>query len=222
MTFQTSPQIQDLFRAKLPIDFMPRPIPLGVIDASVGEPAYLIPPDQEGAPAVCIKTREGIYFDLLDPKQYEIKILDIATALSHINRFVGHTPEPYSVGEHCLMVAALVERRFNDPQLTLAALLHDATEAYLGDVSGLLKKTDELSGYRAIEDRLSRVIEKKFALPAHILDDQRVKQADKDAFEFECSAVRDAPWRIATPPRTIRDQYIRRLNELSSIARTTA
>jgi hypothetical protein len=220
MSYQTSPQIVALSVAHPPIALGPVPRTAAYYAAAT-EPEYKIEADQQNAPSVCIKTREGIYFDLLDPKQYEIRALDIATALSHLNRFVGHTPEPYSVGEHCLLVAALVERRFEDPQLTLAGLLHDATEAYLGDVSGLLKRTEALAGYREIEERLSRVIEKKFALPAGILEDRRVKQADKDAFEFECSAVRDASWRVAPPTRTIRDHYLRRLNELSHIARVS-
>lgn len=178
------------------------------------EPQYMIPPDQEDAPAVCIKTTEGIYFDLLDPQQCDIKSYDIAHALSHINRFVGHTPEPYSVGEHCLLVSNLVERRTGNKKLALAGLLHDATEAYLGDVSGLLKKTEVLAGYRAIEDRLSRVIESRYNLPKGMLEDQRVKQADKDAFEFECSAVRDSSCRVAPDPKAVRGAWMDRLAQL--------
>jgi 5'-deoxynucleotidase YfbR-like HD superfamily hydrolase len=178
------------------------------------EPQYLIPPDQADAPAVCIKTSEGIYFDLLNPQLCDIKSYDIAHGLSHLNRFVGHTPEPYSVGEHCLLVSNLVERRTGDKKLALAGLLHDATEAYLGDVSGLLKRTDALAGYRDIEDRLARVIEKRYNLPNCWLEHFKVKQADKDAFEFECSAVRDSMCRVAPTPKAVRQAWMDRLAQL--------
>ena len=176
---------------------------------------YLIPPDQTGAPAVCIKMYpSGIYFDLLDPQLWDIKPSDIAHHLSLLNRFVGGTPSAYSVGEHCLLVSNLVERATGDRTLALAGLLHDATEGYLGDVSGLLKRTDDLAGYRTIEDRLSRVIEKRFVLPEGVLDDPIVKHYDKLAFEFECSAVRDAPWRIPPKAHSVKEGYLRRLGDL--------
>jgi 5'-deoxynucleotidase YfbR-like HD superfamily hydrolase len=167
-------------------------------------------------PKVCIKTWPSkVYFDLLDPKVYDIKPVDIAHHLSMCNRFVGGTPQPYSVAEHCLNVSAMLERRFNDPMLELAGLLHDATEAYLGDVSGLLKKTDALSGYREIEDHLSRVIERRFGLESHALEDARVKQADKDCFDAECVFVRDNEARIPCDHTRVRELWLRRLGQLS-------
>lgn len=167
------------------------------------------------SPKVCIKTWPSkTYFDLLDPKEYEIKSVDIAHHLSMLNRFVGGTPQPYSVAEHCLNVSAMLERRHNNPRIELAGLLHDATEAYLGDVSGLLKKTDALAGYREIEDRLSRVIERRFGLNPHALEDPLVKQADRDAFDAECVFVRDNEARIPPAPSRVRELYLRRLGQL--------
>jgi hypothetical protein len=170
------------------------------------------------APDVCIKTYpSGIYFDLLDPQVFDVKPGDIAHHLSLLNRFVGGTPTAYSVGEHCLLVSNLCERGTGDRTLALAGLLHDATEAYLGDVSGLLKKTDDLAGYREVEHRLSRVIEKRFGLADGMLDDPVVKHYDKLAFEFECSAVRDAPWRIPPTAASVKEGYLRRLGDLRPI-----
>jgi hypothetical protein len=166
-------------------------------------------------PKVCIRTWPSkVYFDLLDPKEYEIKSVDIAHHLSLLNRFVGGTPQAYSVAEHCLNVSAMLARRFNDPQIELAGLLHDATEAYLGDVSGLLKRVDELSGYRAIEDRLSRVIERRYGLPNAWLEHPDVKRADKDCFEAECVFVRDNNLRIAPSAVRVEQLWLRRLGEL--------
>lgn len=64
---------------------------------------------------------------------------DIAHALSLINRFTGHTTRPYSVAEHSLLVADLAEAAGASPVVQMAALIHDAHEAYTGDVSTPVK-----------------------------------------------------------------------------------
>lgn len=64
---------------------------------------------------------------------------DIAHALSLINRFTGHTTRPYSVAEHSLLVADLAEAADATPVVQMAALMHDAHEAYTGDVSSPVK-----------------------------------------------------------------------------------
>ena len=64
----------------------------------------------------------------------QIDIYDIAWALSQINRFVGHARRPYSVAEHSLLVADLAKIDGKSPAVQLACLLHDAHEAYTGDV----------------------------------------------------------------------------------------
>lgn len=77
----------------------------------------------------------GREVDLLRPSHEDIEIADIATALSRICRFTGHGRKFYSVAEHSVRASHLVS-----PEVALQALLHDATEAYLGDVSSPLKK----------------------------------------------------------------------------------
>lgn len=79
----------------------------------------------------------GRRFYPLAPEEGSIQIEDIAHALSLINRFGGHTPRPYSVAEHSILVSILVERE--RPDLALWALLHDAAEAYIGDLIRPLK-----------------------------------------------------------------------------------
>lgn len=64
---------------------------------------------------------------------------DIAHALALINRFTGHTSRPYSVAEHSLLVAGFAEAAGATPVVQLAALMHDAHEAYTGDVSSPVK-----------------------------------------------------------------------------------
>jgi len=116
-----------------------------------------------------ILTRSGISFNLLEPTTEMIEIEDIAHALSNLCRFTGHTKSFYSVAEHCVRAAQEVPNAF-----ALETLLHDSTEAYLGDVSSPLKAL--LPDYQAIEERLDRVIRQRFGLPATMSPE--VKRAD--------------------------------------------
>ena len=116
-----------------------------------------------------ILTHSGRAFDLLAPAAADIQLADIAWALSHLCRFTGHTRTFYSVAEHCIRTAWLVE-----PQHKLEALLHDATEAYLGDVSTPLKTL--LPEYKRIEARLGMAIRQRFGLPVD--ESREVKRAD--------------------------------------------
>lgn len=95
--------------------------------------------------------------DLTNPAPGLIRIDDIALALSRICRFAGHTLRFYSVAEHCVMVSRLVP-----PEAALPALLHDASEAYLGDVTMPLKAV--LPAYKAIEHRMEQAIDAAFCI----------------------------------------------------------
>lgn len=66
-------------------------------------------------------------------------IEEIAHALAQINRFTGHTKRPYSVAEHSLLVCSIAANEGASPMAQLAALLHDAHEAFTGDVSSPVK-----------------------------------------------------------------------------------
>lgn len=97
----------------------------------------------------------GTLFDILDPENSVFTIGDIAHGLARVCRFAGHTSHFYSVAEHSVHVARLV-----DPRLGRAALLHDASEAFIGDVTRPLKAL--LPDYRAIEDRINVAIADRF------------------------------------------------------------
>lgn len=66
-------------------------------------------------------------------------ISEIAHALAQINRFTGHCKRPYSVAEHSVLVATIAASEGASTSAQLAALLHDAHEAYTGDVSSPAK-----------------------------------------------------------------------------------
>ena len=82
-----------------------------------------------------IPTASGLHFDYRDIMRNEVKIEDIAHALSHLCRFGGHVPRFYSVAQHSVIVSHLVP-----PEHALGALLHDATEAFVQDVVRPVKR----------------------------------------------------------------------------------
>lgn len=82
-----------------------------------------------------ILTATGERVDLAAPRPSTIAPMDIAWALAQTNRFTGHALRPYSVAEHSLLVAEIAEVHFGlDTNGVLAALTHDAHEAYTGDL----------------------------------------------------------------------------------------
>lgn len=85
-----------------------------------------------------IETYTGGFFEYGQPDHGDIYIEDIARSLSMTCRFRGHVSSFYSVAEHSVKVRQLVIEA-GHPDLGLAALLHDAHEAYVGDVPTPLK-----------------------------------------------------------------------------------
>jgi hypothetical protein len=110
--------------------------------------------------ATTIETRSGVIFDLAAPRAEDVLFFDIAWALAHCCRFAGHVRGFYSVAQHTVLASYSVP-----PEDALAALLHDAAEAYIGDLSRPLKA---LLGHsiKEIEGRILAVILQKAGLPA--------------------------------------------------------
>lgn len=151
-----------------------------------------------------ILTHSGIEFDVCNPDPDLIEIEDIAHALSHICRFTGHTKHFYSVAQHSYLCATLVP-----PEHALEALLHDAAEAYIGDVSSPLKA--QLPGYQVIEANLEQAIRQRFGLPAQ--KTPWVKEADLQMLAAEKAHLMpqfEEPWDIlngvAVPDVTIENE----------------
>ena len=106
-------------------------------------------------PDTRIMLASGTLFDLANPEGSDLSLYDIAFGLGRVCRFAGHTGRFYPVAEHCIHVARLVPVR-----QARAALLHDASEAIIGDVTRPLKAM--LPEYRAIERRIEEVIADRF------------------------------------------------------------
>lgn len=113
-----------------------------------------------------IKTFSGIFVDPLKMSEKDIDISDIAHALSNECRYAGHCPVFYSVAEHSLNTALSVWLETGNFAMTFAALLHDASEAYLKDMPTPIKW--RMKNYITAENRLTRVIEKKFGIRIHL------------------------------------------------------
>lgn len=114
-------------------------------------------------------TYTGKYFDLLNPDPALVDIVDIANGLSKQCRFNGHCLRFYSVAQHSVAVSYLVPEEH-----ALHGLLHDAAEAYIGDVIAPLKQL--LPDYKQIEKTVEQAIFSAFRLPS--LLPHCVKKAD--------------------------------------------
>ena len=125
-----------------------------------------------------IQTYSGIEFYPLDPRIEEVKLLDIAHALSNICRFTGHCNEFYSVAQHSVLVSQYVSE-----ENALWGLLHDASEAYICDIARPVKKSLEMKPYKEIEKRLMNVIAKTFNLSED--EPKEVKEIDTKMLRTE-------------------------------------
>jgi hypothetical protein len=130
------------------------------------------------APHGSITTFSGIRFWPLLPNPDDIRIEDIAHALSNQCRFAGHTRTFYSVAEHSVRVSLLCR-----PEDALWGLLHDASEAYLTDVLAPVKELPQFEAYRAAERSLQDTIAVRFGLP--IEQPRSVTQADRAVLGIE-------------------------------------
>ena len=134
-----------------------------------------------------ITTYTKKHIDPLSPDEALIDIDDIAHALSLLCRANGHFGSFFSVAQHSINCMLEARARGYSERVQLGCLLHDASEAYLSDITRPVKK--ELTAYREIESRLQNVIFSKWLKPC--LSDGELLQisAVDDAMlynEFKC------------------------------------
>lgn len=110
-------------------------------------------------PYVSTYTGGRLHLDTIN--HHEITTEVLAHHLALVNRWNGSTKEPYSVAQHSLWVASIVP-----PDLRLAALLHDASEAYIQDLSRTVKSfiAERGSGYADLEARIMLGVGRAYGL----------------------------------------------------------
>jgi len=170
-----------------------------------------------------IQTYTGLSIDPRHLRPCEVCITDIAHALSMLCRYTGHVAEFYSVAEHCVHVSNIVPQA-----VALSGLLHDASEAYIGDVAGPLKGTGVYTAYRHMERDVQRTILAVYKLP--LVQPAEVTYADHYMIwpevrsimnpGAECWERYNFPWDGPTVqierwlPARAESEFIRRFNEL--------
>jgi hypothetical protein len=140
------------------------------------------------------QTYTGVMFWPIDPRPEEVRIDDIAHHLSLLCRYNGACAVMYSVAQHSVLVSRIVPLEH-----ALWGLMHDAAEAYVGDMVRPLKKM--LPAYAEIEERVMRAIAKRFELPwpeppeIKIADDRVLMTEQRDLM-----GPSPAPWRDSGEP----------------------
>lgn len=114
---------------------------------------------------MCMETYTGLVVDPLHIEEKDICIEDIAHHLSLICRYSGACERFYSVGQHTLHVLNIVSSEIHDggesDRITcLAALLHDASEAYTNDIIRPFKYG--FKGLKELDSQITGKIMKKF------------------------------------------------------------
>lgn len=127
----------------------------------------------------------GRKFWPVDPKSEEVDISDIAHSLALQCRFNGHCNYFYSIAQHSVLVSKIVS-----PEQALAGLLHDASEAYTGDIVLPLKKFLPPE-FKQIEKNIEKIIFEHFGIKN--VDHIEIKKADKIALFTEMRDLMKKP-----------------------------
>ena len=144
------------------------------------------------APGPYLQTVSGRWVNPFDPDPDQIDIGDIARALANQCRFGGHCRVFYSVAQHSVIVSELVEQRGGDTEDVFAALMHDAGEAYLGDMPHPLKHRSPLgAAFKEAEDHLEHAIREHFRIKPDVPE---IKRVDRALLATERGAFSSISW----------------------------
>lgn len=119
-----------------------------------------------------IATVSGKRFYLLEPRLEDIDILDIAHGLSLQCRWTGQCKFHYSIAQHSYLCSFV-----GPDNEAFDRLMHDASEAYIGDMNRPLKHyTAAGAAYMTVESKLQKTIAERFGFS--IVEPMSVKLAD--------------------------------------------
>lgn len=152
-----------------------------------------------------IETFTGRAFYPMDPRAEDVEIVDIAHALSMIPRFGGHSQGFYSVAAHSLHVERMAMRCYPseaDKKALLYCLLHDAAEAYIGDMVRPLKRS--MPDFVEVEARILDCVMERFGLSLADKPDY-LNSIDNMALASEARALvrsQGIKWKLGVVPDT--------------------
>ena len=145
------------------------------------------------------QTFSGLAFDLVEPDRSMVSIKDIAISLANQCRYNGHTKRYYSVAEHCIYVSRVLP-----VDLAFCGLMHDAAEAYVGDVTSPLKTL--LCEFSDLEGRVWQAICARFGLPVELPEAVHVADVRMAITEAEyLMAPAPRPWKLRGDPFELRE-----------------
>lgn len=179
-----SPESSRLLYGAGPGDRPASPSRSEIVSPAPAEPVLRpVRPDRPRKPGgIC--THTGRYVSTLNLAVEDVTVTDIAHGLALCNRFVGQTAYPLSVAQHSIFVSRLVP-----PAYRLQGLFHDASEAYLGDMTKWLKMTDEMAAYREVEERTQDTIYRALGIPTTEESNAAVDEADKLMVRYEAFMI---------------------------------
>lgn len=152
----------------------------------------------------CIRTYTGKYVNVLNPTADMIDIEDIAHSLSMQCRFAGHLAYKYSIAQHSISCAELVEN------FKLEALLHDASEAYLLDIPSPIKSL--IPQYKTMEKRFTKLIFNKFGALYPI--PQYVHDVDRHSLECEWHNLMLGKYNMSEDFNKSKDDFLTMFHQL--------
>jgi len=171
-----------------------------------------------------LQTFSGRRVSVMNPRPEQISLGDIANSISKQCRFNGHCDDFYSVAQHCVLGANFALKHFT-PQVAKEFLLHDATEAFVGDLIRPVKRM--IPQFSEVEAGFWKAISAKFGLPevhsaeVHDLDNIMVTWEKRDLLPnsedwpnlpditvYDLPVMKPVDWRVA------REQYLTLHNQL--------
>lgn len=133
-----------------------------------------------------IRTYSGRFLNITVPSKEDIFPVDIAIGLSRACRFAGHTKKWYSVADHSMWCMHRATKLYpENTDLHFAMLMHDAHEAYLGDMAtptALALGEEFFHIWECAKNRIQQVVNEKYEI---ICSPAIMKQIDREALEYE-------------------------------------
>jgi 5'-deoxynucleotidase YfbR-like HD superfamily hydrolase len=166
----------------------------------------------------CFNTISGIKFNLLNPTEEMVNIMDIASGLAFRGHFGGQSPHMFSIAQHSTLVVDLIPDRIKlfNPEFVLVALLHDAEEAYTGDLIKPIKIL--LPEFEKIANRIRDVIFKKYNLNLNYMPEIKEYDILAQAMEYNQFFKNENNFRYLSPDDA-KDDFLNTFNRYESILR---